>query len=44
MAKPFHAVVFMLKGKPLNQVLINGDGIASQTHLLLYPEAMLLTG
>jgi hypothetical protein len=34
----------MLKGKPFNQVLINGDGIASQTHLLLYPEAMLLTG
>ena len=36
-AKPFHAVVFMLEGKPLNQILINRDGIAPQAHLLFNP-------
>ena len=43
-AKAFHAVVFMFKGKSLNQVLINGYGIAPQAHLLLYPGTVLLTG
>jgi hypothetical protein len=34
----------VLEGKPLNQVLINGDGIASQAYLLPDPGTILLTG
>ncbi|OQB27783.1 MAG: hypothetical protein BWY09_03169 [Candidatus Hydrogenedentes bacterium ADurb.Bin179] len=43
-AKPFHAVVFMLEGKPFNQILIDGDGIASQAHLLFDPGTVLFAG
>jgi len=32
------------KANRSNQILINGYGIASQTNLLLYPGAVLLTG
>jgi len=43
-AKAFYAVVSVLKGIQLDQVLIDGDGITPQAHLLFNPGTMFFAG
>jgi len=43
-AKAFHAVVSVLKGIQLDQVLINSHGVTPQTHLFFNPGTMFFAG